>query len=106
MSQHEVDFIRLFNFREWDCDSCIRDVVLMATQYSLPEITRGIEYYLAHEAFCEDPALGLNQGEIERYQDTIRVFIPPAFRDLDAAYAANAQSICHYWYDGVCPKPH
>ena len=78
----------------------------MATQYSLPEITRGIEYYLAHEAFCEDPALGLNQGEIEKCQDTIRVFIPPAFRALDAAYTANAQAICHYWYDGVCPKPH
>ena len=74
---------------------------------SLPEITRGLEYYLSHEAYCEDPALGLNQHQIEDCQGMIRVFIGPAFRALDAAYAVNAQSICHYWYDGVlCPKPH
>ena len=85
----------------------MRDVVLMATQYSLPEITRGLEYYLSHEAYCEDPALGLNQHQIEDCQRMIHVFIGPAFRALDAAYATNAQSICHYWYDGVlCPKPH
>ena len=74
---------------------------------SLLEITRGLEYYLSHEAYCEDPALGLNQHQIEDCQRMISVFIGPAFRVLDAAYAANAQSICHYWYDGVlCPKPH
>ena len=84
----------------------MRDVVLMATQYSLPEITRGLEYYLAHEGFCEDPALGLNQHQIDDCADTIRVFMGPAFRDLDAAYTIHAQDICHYWYDDVCPKPH
>ena len=74
---------------------------------SLPEITCGLEYYLSHEAYCEDPALGLNQHQIEDCQRMIHVFIGPAFRALDAAYATNAQSICHYWYDGVlCPKPH
>ena len=74
---------------------------------SLPEITCGLEYYLSHEAYCEDPALGLNQHQIEDCQRMISVFIGPAFRALDAAYAVNAQSICHYWYDGVlCPKPH
>ena len=78
----------------------------MATSYSLPEVTHMLERYLAHEGFCEDPALGLNQHQIEDCQRMISVFIGPAFRALDAAYAANAQSICHYWYDGVCPKPH
>ena len=93
-------------FREWTCDNCIRDVVLISTQYSLPEITHGLEYWLMHEAYCEDPALGLNENQIEHCQDGIKGFLGPAFRALDAAYVAQAQSICHYWYDGICPRPH
>ena len=77
----------------------------MATSYSLPEVYHMLERYLAHEAFCEDPALGLDQGAIEACQETIRVFFGPAMRDLDAAYTENAQAICHYWYNDVCPKP-
>ena len=84
----------------------MRDVVLMATQYSLPHITHMFERYLSHEGYCEDPALGLSQDLIERCQDALHVFLGPAFRDLDAAYAGNAQAICHYWYNDACPRPH
>ena len=98
--------INTYFFREWTCDNCIRDVVLISTQYSLPEITHGLEYWLMHEAYCEDPALGLNENQIEHCQDGIKGFLGPAFRALDAAYVAQAQSICHYWYDGICPRPH
>ena len=97
---------KIIFFREWTCDNCMRDVVLISTQYSLPEITHGLEYWLMHEAYCEDPALGLNENQIEHCQDGIKGFLGPAFRALDAAYVAQAQSICHYWYDGVCPRPH
>jgi hypothetical protein len=91
--------------REWNCDNCMRDVVLMATQYSLPNITHMFERYLSHEGYCEDPALGLPNWEIEKCQDALHVFLAPAFRALDAAYTENAQAICHYWYDDVCPRP-
>ena len=83
----------------------MRDVALMATQYSLPHVTHHLERYLSHEGYCEDPALGLDQQTIEACQETIHVFMGPAFRALDAAYISHAQDICHYWYD-ACPHVH
>ena len=55
--------------------------------------------------YCEDPALGLDQQTIDACQETIHVFMGPAFRALDAAYISHAQDICHYWYD-ACPHVH
>ena len=72
----------------------------------LPHITHMFQRYLSHEGYCEDPALGLSQHNIERCQDALHVFLGPAFRALDAAYAGDAQAICHYWYNDACPRPH
>ena len=85
-----------------------------------------IFFYLA---YCANPALGLNQHEVDECREKAHTYMGPAFRGfflktfltryfliiliihfhfligLDAAYVSNSQAICHYWYNGVCHEP-
>ena len=61
-----------------------------------------LEYALKHEAYCEDPALGLGPIQLAHCQEFLTGFITPAMTALYNAYAANAQNICHLWYQ-KCP---
>ena len=83
----------------------MRDVALLAEQYTYPRIYHGLTYYLQRDGYCENPALGLNEREVKECQENLEAFMGPAMRGLDAAYASSAQAICHYWYEGVCPLP-
>jgi len=96
---------QLFDPKAWTCDDCMREVALIATQYSLPHVTQHFVRLLSHEDYCADPVLGLSQHEIDVCSEYVHAFMGPAFRGLDAAYVGNAQAICHYWYDGVCHEP-
>jgi len=95
----------LFDTKAWTCDDCMREVALVATQYTLPHVTQFLVRMLSNEAYCADPALGLSQHEVDVCSEYVHAFMGPAFRGLDAAYVGNAQAICHYWYDGVCNEP-
>ena len=44
-------YLKLFShfYRGWNCDDCIREVGLIATQYSLPHISHHWKNYLSHQ---------------------------------------------------------
>jgi len=64
-----------------------------------------MEHLVSGEAYCANPALGLNQHEVDECREKAHTYMGPAFRGLDAAYVSNSQAICHYWYNGVCHEP-
>ena len=88
---------------EWDCDTCMRDIGILAMAYSYPEATTEWVKYLSGKAYCEDPALGYDENQVAFCKYEIESFMGPAFRSLEAYYTENAQSMCHYWYDSICP---
>ena len=84
---------------------CMRDIGTLAMTYSYPESVEKWVGYLSGEAYCEDPALGYDDGQIAFCKKEIADFMGPAFRSLESYYSTNAQAMCHYWYDSVCPAP-
>ena len=81
---------------------CIDEIVQYGSLYVYPEDDFAIEYFLKHEGYCLDPALGLGPHQQAECQDFLTGFITPAMHALYNAYAANAQNICHFWYQR-CP---
>ena len=83
----------------------MREVALIATQYSLPHVTRYMEHLVSGEgkhlyffkrtkmwmesvttndffylAYCANPALGLNQHEVDECREKAHTYMGPAFR--------------------------
>ena len=73
--------------------------------YSYPDAVTEWVKYLSGKAYCEDPALGYDENQIAFCKYEIESFMGPAFRSLEAYYTENAQSMCHYWYNSICPAP-
>ena len=95
----------MFHFREFTCHDCMRDVTLLAEQYTYPAVIDALTDYLKGDGYCQDPALGLNMYEITSCQENLDGFMGPALRALGAAYSSNSQWICHFWYKDICPEP-
>lgn len=85
-----------------ECDGCINEIIEYGSLYVYPEDDFALEYFLKHEGYCLDPALGLGPRQQAECQHFLTGFITPAMNALYNAYAANAQNICHFWYQ-KCP---
>ena len=105
-----------FFYRIWDCDTCIRDVKLVAEVYtSLDAITEWIgifqgllfqrnflQFYSVKyihflgETLCTDWALALDDTQIQTCQDIIEAFMAAFLTEL----AQNV--ICHSWFNEIC----
>ena len=119
-------YLKLFAhfYRGWTCDDCIREVGLIATQYSLPHISHHWKNYLSHQGkiinrhvicikmlrkylliipeiiiifsgYCHDEDLDFSPPEVEACQYYIHKFISPALSGLLLYYwFCNTMSAC------------
>ena len=60
----------------------MRDVTLLAEQYTYPAVIDALTDYLKGDGYCQDPALGLNMDEITSCQENLDGFMGPALTHM------------------------
>ena len=86
---------------DWNCEACVGDILKVASAWKNPQAATDMVGYLSGEAFCEDPALNLDNAGVEACQTYVGVFLPAALPVMFKHIGDNAHPLCAEWYD-VC----
>ena len=94
-------YIKFYIFRIWDCETCNSDLeafadIMLDDQTALKIVTN-----LNGPAFCQDPALALDQEQIKDCQNFVTSYIPSSLKALFSPRSFVAEDICYDLFN-VC----
>ena len=97
----------MFRFRQsnWNCDTCKKDIGLLAHAYGTDEAATSIIKTLQGDLFCKSHFLNLDEIQMVFCQDHIEIFMPPALKLISSMLSSGSQTVCHYYFEGICEAP-